>query len=72
MKYFKNSSTTSTKCSSCYAIRFCMFTAKMRASCNGPFADKAGQLRFLKDSIQEKGDNHGGSYYHTVQVRRYC
>ena len=66
MKYFKNSNT---KCRSCSAIRGCLFTAKMRALCGGPFKDKANQILFLKESIQKKGDKYG-SYYHTVQVRR--
>lgn len=61
MKYFKNSNT---KCKSCYAIHGCMFTLKMRALCGGPFTDKTGQIRFLKESIQNKGDKHGGSYYY--------
>lgn len=62
MGYFENISNT--KCNSCYAIRGCMFTIKMRALCGGPFKDKANQLRFLKESIQKKGDNHAGSYYY--------
>jgi len=43
-------------CRACYAVSFCLFTGRMKARCKGPFRDKRGQIRFLKETVlQSKG-----------------
>ena len=39
------------KCKPCFAARRCIYTSKMRQRCGGPFRDKTGQIKFIRENI---------------------
>lgn len=39
------------KCKPCFAVKRCIYTEGMRRRCGGPFRDKTGQIKFLRETV---------------------